>query len=85
MRWRSITPGGADGALRWIVEARSRAVRNSGSWAALVGAILVTEAELRLRAGDEAGADAAARDALSLAARVHLDGLLPSAVAIVSR
>jgi DNA-binding SARP family transcriptional activator len=75
--------GDAEAALQWIVDARKRAVRNSDTWVAMVGVILVTEAELRAACGDGAGADHAARDATALAARTQLDALLPRCLALL--
>lgn len=74
-----------DEALRWITDARVRSVRRSDAWAGLVGVILLTEVSLRTAAGDAAGAEAAARDAVALAARSHLDGMLPAAVGALGR
>jgi tetratricopeptide (TPR) repeat protein len=71
-------------ALRWIVEARTRCIRKPDTWAGLLGAILLTEAELRAAVGDVGGAEAASRDLVALAARAHLDGLLPGGLAILS-
>ena len=72
------------GALRWIVEARTRCVRKPDTWAGMLGAILMTETELRAASGDQSGADAAGRDVVALAARAHLDGLLPRGLAALS-
>jgi DNA-binding SARP family transcriptional activator len=71
-------------ALRWIAEARTRCIRKPDIWAGLLGAILLTEAELRAAVGDVGGAEAASRDLVALAARAHLDGLLPGGLAILS-
>jgi DNA-binding SARP family transcriptional activator len=76
--------GDHERALRWITEARTRCTRKSDTWVGLLGRILLTEAELRVGTGDAAGADAAGRDLIALAARAHLDGLLPRGLAIVS-
>jgi DNA-binding SARP family transcriptional activator len=75
--------GDHERALRWITEARTRCARKSDTWVGLLGTILLTEAELRVTAGDSAGADAAGRDLIGLAARAHLDGLLPRGLAIL--
>lgn len=77
--------GDNDSALRWITEARTRCIRKTDIWAGMLGAVLLTEAELRLQAGDLPGADAAARELVTLAARTHLDALLPRGVAILSQ
>lgn len=77
--------GDIDGALRWITESRVRCIRRTDTWVGLQGSILLTEAELRLTSGDAAGANAAARDAVSLAARAHLDGLLSPALDVLSK
>jgi DNA-binding SARP family transcriptional activator len=71
-------------ALRWIEEARRRCVRRTDIWAGMLGTILLTDAELRLEAGDLPGAAAAARELVAYAARTHLDALLPRGVAILS-
>lgn len=71
-------------ALRWIEEARRRCVRKTDIWAGMLGTILFTDAELRWEAGDLPGADAAARELVTFAARTHLDALLPRGVAILS-
>jgi DNA-binding SARP family transcriptional activator len=76
--------GDHHGALRWIIEARMRCVRKPDTWAGMLGAILLTEAELRATSGDPTGADAASRDLVALAARAHLDGLLPRGLALLS-
>ena len=76
--------GDHERALRWIVEARTRCARKSDTWLGLLGAILLTEAEMRAATGDPTGADAASRDLIGLAARAHLDGLLPRGLAILS-
>lgn len=76
--------GDHEQALRWIVEARIRCGRKSDVWTGILGAILLTEAEMRVAVGDPAGADSAGRDLIELAARAHLDGLLPRGLAILS-
>jgi DNA-binding SARP family transcriptional activator len=76
--------GDHERALRWIAEARTRCARKSDAWVGLLGTILLTEAELRSTAGDATGADAAGRDLIGLAARAHLDALLPRGLAILS-
>jgi len=81
---RAAAVGQDDDAVRWIGAARARSVRTTDTWAGLVGTILVTEAELHARVGATAAAGAAARDALAVAARAHLDGLLPRAMALVA-
>jgi hypothetical protein len=50
----------------------------------MLGAILLTEAEMRTALGDPTGVDAAGRDLTELAGRAHLDGLLPRGLAILS-
>lgn len=76
--------GDLDTALRWITEARTRATRKTDTWIAMIGEVLLTEAELRAAAGDVHGADAAARELIALAARANLDALLPRGVALVT-
>lgn len=75
--------GDGEAALRWIVDAGRRAARHADTWVAMVGAILVTEAELRAELGDRTGADRAAREATALAARAQLDALLPRCLAVL--
>lgn len=79
---QAATAGDVDGALRWIAEARVRSQRTTDPWAGLVAHVLLTEAELRHAAGEVA--PDAARDALAVAARCGLDGVLPRAVALIS-
>jgi hypothetical protein len=76
--------GDLDTALRWITEARTRATRKSDTWIAMIGEVLLTEAVLRAAAGDVPGADAAARELIGLAARAHLDALLPRGMALAT-
>lgn len=68
--------GDHESALRWIVDARRRSARKSDVWVRVVGEILLTEAELRLVAGDASGAHDAARELVGLAARKQLDDVL---------
>ncbi len=75
--------GDHEGAVRWITDARRRCVRKSDTWSGLLGAILLTEAEVRAAAGDTAGAEAAARQLVAVAAKSSLDALLPRAVALI--
>ncbi len=77
--------GDTDAAMRWIVEARRRATRVSDTWVGMIGAVLLSEAEIRADAGDLAGADAAARELIALAARTHLDGILDRALRLTTR
>lgn len=65
--------GDTDGALRWLAVARTRAMSKSDTWAAMIGAILLSEAEIRLEAGDAAGAETASRELVAHAARTNLD------------
>lgn len=76
--------GDLEAARRWVVEARTRCVRKSDTWTGMLGAILLTEAEIGVASGDASGADAAARQLLALAARANLDAFLPRGVAILS-
>ena len=76
--------GDTDTALRWITEARNRATSRSDTWTAMIGAILLTEAEIHLDAGDTAAADEALRDLIAHAARAHLDRLLQRALTLTS-
>ena len=59
--------------LRWLAVARTRAMSKSDTWAAMIGAILLSEAEIRLEAGDAAGAETASRELVAHAARTNLD------------
>lgn len=74
--------GQADDALNWIADARRRAQRRSDTWAGLIGAILLTEAEIRQAVGDVSGANATARELVVFAARNQLDQLLEQGLAI---
>lgn len=76
--------GDFDLALRWILEARTRATRKSDTWVGMIGSILLTETDIRNAAGDAAGADTTARELVAHAARTHLDALLPQAMALTS-
>jgi hypothetical protein len=76
--------GDLDTALDWIVQARSRAVRKSDTWVAMIAEILLVETEIRRAVGDDSGADAAARELVGVAARAHLDELLVRAVPLLS-
>lgn len=77
--------GRHDEAVRWIVDAGHRARSATDTWAAMVGTIMVTEADLRAAAGDDQGARLAARDAIAFTARAQLDGLLARAIPMLSR
>lgn len=68
--------GHADLALRWITDARTRARRRPDTWSGMIGAILETEAQIRLLMGDAPGADTAARELVAFSARTQLDHLL---------
>jgi hypothetical protein len=72
-------------ALRWITDARSRCLRKTDVWAGMLGAILLSDAEMRIEVGDLDGADVAARELVAFAARTHLDALLPRGAAIVAK
>lgn len=75
-----LRAGDHDAAISWIIEARTRATNRTEVWAAMIGAILATEAEIRGAAGDAAGADQALRELIGHAARTHLDAYLHRAV-----
>ncbi len=77
-----LQAGDSDEALIWITDARRRAIRRSDTWAAMIGAILLTEAQIRQSSGDEAGANAAARELVAYAAKTQLDQLLEHAITI---
>ena len=74
--------GESDIALGWIIDARHRALRRTDTWAGMIGAILLTEAEIRQAIGDTTGADATARELVAFAARTQLDQLLEDGLAI---
>lgn len=74
--------GEADVALGWITDAHHRAVRRPDTWSAMIGAILLTEAQIRESTGDTTGANAAARELVAFAARTQLDQLLEQGLTI---
>lgn len=76
--------GEHDRALQWISDARRRAGRKSDVWARVVGEILLTEAQLRLAAGDVASGRQAAREVLATAATAQLDDVMRRAVALIT-
>jgi tetratricopeptide (TPR) repeat protein len=69
-------------ALGWISDARHRALRRSDAWAGMIGAILLTEAQIRQSVGDATGANATARDLVAFAGRTQLDQLLDHGLTI---
>lgn len=74
--------GETEVALEWISDSRRRAVRRSDVWSGIVGAILLTEAQIRLAVGDTAGANATAIELTAFAARTQLDALLEQALTV---
>ncbi len=68
--------GHAEDALGWIIDARHRAERRSDTWVAMIGTIMLTEAQIRESTGDLPGANRAARELIAFAARTQLDQLL---------
>lgn len=74
--------GQPERALQWITDARHRARRRSDTWAGMIGAILLTEAQIRHSIGDTAGANSTARELVSFAARTQLDRLLEHGLTI---
>jgi hypothetical protein len=60
-------------------------MRHPDTWVAMIATILVTEAQLRAAAGDTSGAAAAAREAVALTARAHLDRLPARSMALLTR
>ncbi len=76
--------GEAEVALGWITDARNRALRRSDTWAGMIGAILLTEAQIRESIGDTAGANATARALVAFAARTQLDQFLGHGLTITS-
>lgn len=77
-----LQSGDPEAAVRWITEARARSTNRTEVWAAMIGAILATEAEIRVAAGDETGADSALRELIGHAARTHLDAHLRRALTV---
>jgi DNA-binding SARP family transcriptional activator len=69
-------------ALDWITDARHRALRRSDTWAGMIGAILLTDAQIRELVGDTTGANATARELVAFAARTQLDQLLEHGLTI---
>lgn len=74
--------GETEDALDWITDARHRALRKSDTWAAMIGAILLTEAQIRESIGDTTGANATARELVAFAAQTQLDQLLEHGLTI---
>jgi DNA-binding SARP family transcriptional activator len=74
--------GATEDALCWITDARRRALRRSDTWAGMIGAILLTEAQIRESIGDTTGANATARELVAFAARTQLDHLLEHGLTI---
>lgn len=68
--------GETESALEWISRARHRSVRKSDTWVAMIGTIMLTEAQIRHTIGDTAGANATGRELVVFAARAQLDALL---------
>jgi hypothetical protein len=63
-------------ALEWIEDARVRCLRETDVFVAMHAAILTTDAEISLSAGQAERAEQAARALVSLAARTHMDAHL---------
>lgn len=74
--------GETDDALAWITDARRRALRRSDTWVAMIGSIMLSEAELRQSIGDTSSANDTARELVAFAARTQLDQLLDQGLAI---
>jgi tetratricopeptide (TPR) repeat protein len=74
--------GQFDDALSWVTDARQRAVRRSDTWVGMIGAILLSEAQIRQSIDDATGANAVARELIAFAARTQLDQLLERGLAI---
>jgi tetratricopeptide (TPR) repeat protein len=74
--------GNSDEALGWILDARQRALRRSDTWVGMIGAIMLTEAQLRESMGDTTGAHAVARELVAFAARTQLDVVLERSLSI---
>lgn len=71
-------------ALEWLREARKRCVRGTDYYAALLVEILLDQARLNGKLGHAAQADACVREALSLAARAHMDAHVERAVQLIN-
>jgi DNA-binding SARP family transcriptional activator len=65
--------GSFEEALRWIGEARQRCVRETDTYVALLVEILIDDARLSSLLGLDARANTCKREAVSLAARSHMD------------
>ena len=78
------TAGRHDDAVRWITDAARRARSANDTWAAMIGAIQLSEAEILAAAGDTAGAQRAARESIAFSAHAQLDGMLTRAVTLLS-
>lgn len=68
--------GQHDQALDWITQARHRCLRETDTYVAMHAAILATDAELSLAAGERDRADTTTRALIALAARTHMDAHL---------
>lgn len=78
-----LQSGQPEAALAWITDARHRARRRSDTWAGMIGAILLTEAEIQESIGDTSRANATARELVAHAARTQLDQLLEHGLTII--
>jgi DNA-binding SARP family transcriptional activator len=76
--------GRHDDAVRWITDAARRARSANDTWAAVIGAIHLSEADIWAAAGDTAGAQRAARESIAFSAHAQLDGMLARAVTLLS-
>ncbi len=74
--------GETEDALGWITDAGHRARRRSDTWVGMIGAILLTEAQIRESIGDTTGANATARELVAFSARTQLDQLLADGLRI---
>jgi DNA-binding SARP family transcriptional activator len=75
--------GDLDRGMSWFVEARRRCVRETDTYVALLVEILVDQARVSAKQGQPAQSDACTREALSLAARAHMDGHVSRAVELL--
>jgi DNA-binding SARP family transcriptional activator len=70
-------------ALQWLHEARKRCARGTDHYVALLVEIVLDQARLSGKLGQAAQADACTREALSLAARAHMDAHVERAVQLI--
>jgi len=72
--------GKLDASMTWLAEARQRCVRETDWYAGLLVEIFLDQARISAKQGLSAQFEACTREALSLAARTHMDGHVGRAV-----